>query len=188
MDEQKKLILTDERAFYLIKHFEEIDQKGIIHFQNIGYNSDQIIKSLNTIGSKFYARFCSNPFDLMLKINNYKPFESIDQSNGNKAIIYKIPFTGGIGTNTILNLKEIQPQDRHKLNKLNRNGFYVNVLERSFFEFTNQLVVICNQFNQVMTIFPGLYAPAFPTQLNDENEIKSSILFWENHVFIRMNK
>ena len=185
MEEQKEFLLTDERAFYLIKHFEELDKKGIIHFQNLGYNIEEINQFLKTIGSKFYANFCTNPFDLIQQINHYSAFEVIKQPNGNKAFIYKIPFIGGIGTNTIINLKDIKAADKLKINKVQRNGFYVNMLERNFFDFTNQLVVICNNLNEVITIFPGIYAPAFPTQLNNEDEIKASILFWENHTFIK---
>lgn len=66
-----------------------------------------------------------------------------------------------------------------------RNGFHTNVLERNFFDFTNQLVVISNTFNEIITVFTGLYAPPFPTQLTDEEEVKASILFWENHTFIK---
>jgi hypothetical protein len=79
MEEQKEFLLTDERAFYLIKHFEELDTKGIIHFQNLGYSNEEINLSLNSIGSKFYASFCNNPFDLIQKINNYSAFEFINQ-------------------------------------------------------------------------------------------------------------
>jgi hypothetical protein len=59
------------------------------------------------------------------------------------------------------------------------------MLERNFFDFTNQLVVICNHLDEVITVFPGSYAPAFPTQLTNVDEIKASILFWENHTFIK---
>ena len=49
MEEQKEFLLTDERAFYLIKHFEELDKKGIIHFQNLGYNIEEINQFLKTL-------------------------------------------------------------------------------------------------------------------------------------------
>ena len=185
MEGQKEFILTDERAFYLIKHFEELDKKGLLHFKNLGYSDEKINQELKTIGSKFYASFCDNPFDLIQKLTHYTPFEIIQQTNGNNAIIYKIPFTGGIGTNTIIPLKDIQQTDKLKIKKVIRNGFHANVLERNFFDFTNQLVVICNTINEIITVFPGIYAPPFPTQLTDEEEVKASILFWENHTFIK---
>lgn len=185
MEEQKGLILKDERAFYLVKHFEEIDKKGMIHFQNLGYSITEINQSLKTVGSKFYSGFCNNPFDLIQKISHYLPMEVIEQSNGSRALLYKIPFTGGIGSNTIINLKDITLTDKGRIQKVIRNGFYVNVLERNFYDFTNQLVVICNSFNEVITVFPVVYAPAFPAQLIDKDEINKSILFWENHTFIK---
>ena len=45
MEEQKEFILTDERAFYLIK----------LHFQQMGHASKAINHALSSIGSKFYA-------------------------------------------------------------------------------------------------------------------------------------
>ena len=110
------------------------------------------------------------------------PFEVIQQSNANQAFRYKIPFDGGIGTNTIINIKTIQHAD--KIKKVIRNGFQVNVVERNSFDPTNELVLICNSLNEVITVFPGMYAPAFPTQLVDKNEVEASKLFWENHAFI----
>lgn len=185
MEKQKELILTNERAFYLLKHFEEIDNIGLLHFQNLGFSVEEINQAIHTIGSKFYASFCDNPFDLIHKLTNYIPFDLKQQTNGNKVIIYKIPFKGGIGSNKIINLKNIQQADKEKIIKVIRNGFHVNMLERNLIDVTNELVVICNPLNEVITTFPGIYAPPYPTQLIDEKERKASILFWENHTFIK---
>ena len=184
MEEQKELKLNDERALYLLKHFEELDHKGRIHFQNLGFEVEQINQALQTIGSKFYARFCDNPFDLIYKLSHYTPFNIKQQTNGNKAILYKIPFTGGIGNNRVMPLKEILEFDKAQIKKVLRNGYPVNVLEGTVSDCTNQLVVICNSENEVITIFPGIYAPSFPPQLTNEEDVKASIIFWENHVFI----
>ena len=182
MEEQKEFILTDERAFYLIKHFEKMDEKGMLHFQQMGHAREAINQALSSIGSKFYASFCENPFELIERIALCSPFEVIQQSNANQAFRYKIPFDGGIGTNTIINIKTIQHAD--KIKKVIRNGFEVNIIERNFFDSTNELVLICNSLNEVITIFPGMYAPAFPTQLVDKNEVEAARLFWEHHAFI----
>jgi hypothetical protein len=109
--------------------------------------------------------------------------EIISQTNGNRAFRYKIPFEGGIGTNTLVNIHAIQP-DKSILKKVIRNDFQVNVIGRNFFDPTNELVLICNSLNEVITVFPGTYAPAFPTQLVDKNEVDAAQLFWDNHAFI----
>ncbi len=184
MEEQKEFILTDERAFYLIKHFEKLNEKGILHFQQLGHSREAINPALSSIGSKFYASFCANPFELIQKIAHFTPLEIISQTNGNRAFRYKIPFEGGIGTNTLLNIQSIPQTDKSTLKKVIRNGFEVNVVERNFFDPTNELVLICNSLNEVITVFPGTYAPAFPTQLVDKNEVDAAQLFWDNHAFI----
>ena len=182
MEAKKQFKLTDERAFYLIKHFEKLDNQALHYFQQLGHGIEEVNQALSSIGSKFYASFCENPFELIERIALCSPFEVIQQSNANQAFRYKIPFDGGIGTNTIINIKTIQHAD--KIKKVIRNGFQVNTTERNSFDSTNELVVVCNPLNEVITIFPGVYAPAFPTQLVDENEVEASKLFWENHAFI----
>lgn len=184
MEEQKEFILTDEKAFYLIKHFEKMDEKGMLYFQQMGHASEAINHALSSIGSKFYASFCANPFELIQKIAYFTPFEVIPQTNGNRAFRYKIAFEGGIGTNTLVNIQAIPQTNKSTVKKVIRNGFQVNVVERNFFDPTNELVLICNSLNEVTTVFPGMYAPAFPTQLVDKNEVEASKLFWENHAFI----
>lgn len=184
MEEKKEFILTDERAFYLIKHFEKMDEKGIHHFKQLGHASEAINHALTNIGSKFYASFTENPYELIQKIAQFTPFDVILQTNGNRAFRYKIPFEGGIGTNTIANIQAIPKTDKSTLKKVIRNGFQVNVVERNYFDRTNELVLICNSFNEVITVFPGIYAPAFPTQLADKNEVDAARLFWENHAFV----
>jgi len=127
MEEQKEFILTDERAFYLIKHFEKLNEKGIRHFQQLGHSSEAINHALSSIGSKFYARFTENPYDFIQQLSHLTPLEIIYQTNGNRAFRYKIPFEGGIGTNTLVNIHAIQP-DKSILKKVIRNDFQVNVI------------------------------------------------------------
>jgi hypothetical protein len=110
--------------------------------------------------------------------------EIISQTNGNRAFRYKISCKGGIGANTLINIQSIPQTDKSTLKKVIRNGFQVNVVERNFFDPTNELVLICNSLNEVITVFPGMYAPAFPTQLVDKNEVDAAQLFWDNHAFI----
>jgi hypothetical protein len=184
MEEQKEFILTDERAFYLIKHFEKMDEKGILHFQQLGHAIEAINHALTSIGSKFYARFTENPYELIQKIAQFTPFDVILQTNGNRAFRYKIPFEGGIGTNTLMNIHAIPQTNKATLKKVTRNGFQVNIIELNFFDPTNELVIICNSLNEVITVFPGIYAPAFPTQLADKNEVDAARLFWKNHAFV----
>ena len=184
MEEQKEFILTDERAFYLIKHFEKLNEKGIRHFQQLGHSSEAINHALSSIGSKFYTRFTENPYELIQQLSHLTPLEIISQTNGNRAFRYKMHCEGGIGTNNLVNIQAIPQRDKSTLKKVIRNGFEVNVVERNFFDPTNELVLICNSLNEVITVFPGTYAPAFPTQLVDKNEVDAARLFWDNHAFV----
>jgi hypothetical protein len=188
MEQQTKLKLSNERAFYLIKHFESIDKKGLKHFQSCGNTIDEINIALYTLGSKFNSKFSYNPFDLINKINQYIPLEIIHQANGNLALIYKLRFAGGLGTCNVVNLKDIPKNERQNIKKIYRNGFEINVIKRNFLDITNQLIVIVTNNFDVITAFPGLYAPPFPNQLTNSVDVENSIKFWDNHVFIELIK
>lgn len=188
MEEQTQLKLSNERAFYLVKHFESLDKKGIKYLLGCGYSLDEINLSLSTIGSKFKSKFSDNPFDLITKLKQHTPIEIIIQNNGNKAVIYKLPFAGGLGTCNIVYIKDIPKNERLHIFKLDRTGFEIKVIKRNFLDITNQIVVIVNNESEVITAFPGLYAPSFPNQLKDSDDIENSLKFWEDHVFIELIK
>ena len=42
--------------------------------------------------------------------------------------------------------------------------------------------------NEIITAFPGQYAPAFPIHLSDTKSKIASERFWEEHAFIEINK
>jgi hypothetical protein len=161
-----------------------LNEKGIRHFQQLGHSSEAINHALSSIGSKFYTRFTENPYELIQQLSHLTPLEIISQTNGNRAFRYKMHCEGGIGTNNLVNIQAIPQRDKSTLKKVIRNGFEVNVVERNFFDPTNELVLICNSLNEVITVFPGMYAPAFPTQLVDKNEVDAARLFWDNHAFV----
>ena len=129
MEQQTQLKLSDERAFYLVKHFESLDKKGIKYLLGCGYSLDEINLSLITIGSKFKAKFSDNPFDLITKLKQHTPIEIITQTNRNKAVIYKLPFAGGLGTCNVVNIKDIPKNERQHIFKLDRNGFETKVIK-----------------------------------------------------------
>ena len=168
MEKPEELKLTLQRAFYILKHFESIDVDSRNLFLKNGYSELEIAKSIATIGSKFFNTFCSNPFQLSIIINNSNPVESISQSNGNSIFIYSFQESDGIGTDNLINLNNLLPLEINNLKVETRNNFKIKIVEKASFVKTNQLVVVASQENnEIITAFPGQYAPPFPNHLSD---------------------
>ena len=189
MEKPEDLKLTLQRAFYILKHFESIDVDSRNLFLKNGYSELEIAKSIATIGSKFFNTFCSNPFQLSKIINNSNPVESIKQSNGNCIFIYSFHESGGIGTDNLINLNNLLPIEQSNLRLEIRNGFLIKIVQKASFVKTNQLVVVASkENNEIITAFPGQYAPPFPIHLSETKSKIASERFWGDHAFIEINK
>ena len=189
MEKPEELKLTVQRAFYILKHFESIDADSRDLFLKMGYSELEILKSIATIGSKFFNTFCSNPFQLSIIINNSNPVESFNQSNGNCIFIYSFQESDGIGNDNLINLNNLLPLELKNLKVEKRNNFKIKIVEKESFVKTNQLVVVAaKENNEIITAFPGQYAPAFPIHLSDTKSKIASERFWEEHAFIEINK
>lgn len=188
MEKPEELKLTVQRTFYILKHFESIDVDSRNMFLKNGYSELEILKLISTIGSKFFNTFCSNPFQLSKIINNSNPVESIKQSNGNSIFIYSFDKSGGIGNDNVINLNSLLPLELNNLKLETRNNFKIKIVQKASFVKTNQLVVVASkENNEIITAFPGQYAPPFPIHLTDTKSKIASERFWEEHAFIEIN-
>lgn len=171
--------MTQEQAFYLLKHFTEIDQKSFDQFCEHGYSEKEIKDQLALIGSKFQYSFCQNPFQLELLISSKEPLEQIIQSNERIAYVYQ--FDQLLGTEQIVARKNVNQND---IFKLDRNGKLIEAIKFEHFPLTNKLVVVKSSEGAWITSFPGNYAPAFPSNWMSSEELNSATQFWQNHLII----
>jgi hypothetical protein len=171
--------MTNEQAFYLLKHFTEIDLKTQNQFLEFGYSEKEINEQLHLIGSKFMASFCQHPFELENLSGQMDPREQIVQSNGRIAYVYQ--FEKKIGTDQVIEKETILPSE---IIQLERNGITIEAVERKELPSTNHLVVVKSTQGAWITAFPGKYAPAFPSSWMTKEEFTFATHFWQNHVFI----
>jgi hypothetical protein len=174
--------MTNEQAFYLLKHFTEIDLKTRNQFLDFGYSEDQINEQLLLIGSKFMTSFCQHPFELEKLIGQMEPLEQIVQSNGRIASVYQ--FEKKIGTDQVI---EKEHTEASEIIHLERNGITIAAVERKELPSTNHLVVVKSTQGAWITAFPGKYAPAFPSTWMSSEELNFATIFWQNHLFIIQN-
>jgi hypothetical protein len=177
---ETKKSMTLEQAFYLLKHFTEIDSDAHGLFLAHGYKEAEITQQLQTIGSKFYNTFCKSPFDLESQLKRAKPIKQIIQSNGRIAQVYQ--FDQEIGTEQVIEKEKV---NQNQIIHLKRNGNLIEAIQLRELPKTTQLVVVKSKEDAWITAFPGKYAPAFPSDWMSEEEYQIATNFWQQHVFIQ---
>jgi len=172
--------MTIEQAFYLLKHFTEIDSATKSFFLAHGFKEEAISQQLQTIGSKFLNSFCKSPFNLEAQLEKVQPIEKIIQSNGRIAQVYQ--FGQAIGTQQVIEKAKINLEH---IIQIERNGKLIEAVQLQELPNTNHLVVVKSMEDQWITAFPGSYAPAFPSDWMTTKELEEAHSYWENHVFIK---
>ena len=147
-----------------------------------GVSIEQINSSLSTPGSKFSSEIISAPEDLFELIKKNKNCESRNISNGYASINFEFDFV--IGNEGIANLEQLSPEVSKGITRDDRNGIIVNVVRMRELPDTTKMEVIVNDTNEIITAFPGRFAPPLPYahfRARDRERYKE---FWEQHVFI----
>lgn len=172
--------MTIEQAFYLLKHFTELDSDAHDLFLAHGFKEAEITQQLQIIGSKFYNTFCKSPFDLESQLKRAKPIKQIIQSNGRIAQVYQ--FDQEIGTEQVIEKEKVNQEE---IIQLERNGNLIEAVKLPELPYTNQLVVVKSKEDAWITAFPGKYAPAYPSDWMSKEEYQFATDFWQQHVFIK---
>jgi hypothetical protein len=125
-------------------------------------------------------------------LNSLKKASFTNRDIGDNKIVAQYTFSerefpNGIGNSALIPLNKLSDQQQAAKYKVNRNNYEVWTCEVEELPTTNLLTIIAlNHENtlQIVTLFPGDYAPAFPQGLGDQEEKKR--VFWEGHCL--MNK
>jgi hypothetical protein len=175
-----------ERQFHCLRHFSfhEINQLNFLQDNFPNYHSKEIREQLDMVGSKFVPAFARQPMDIL---NSLKKASFTIRDIGDNKIVAQYTFSeqefpNGIGNSALIPLNKLSDQQQAAKYKVNRNNYEVWTCEVDELPTTNLLTIIAlNQENtlQIVTLFPGDYAPAFPQGLGDQEEKKR--VFWEGH-------
>ncbi len=179
--------------FHILRHFGQVDKKYRMELKtNTSFTDEDINKQLAISGSKFYPEFAINPVQLWEKIQKHQDFIIIDDKiwkNGKAEIILffkQEDYPQGIANDSLLRIDELLAEQKEQLQKEDRNGFLVNYIKLDKSNPTWQVNVILrkNTEIQLITIFPGIFAPAFhnPKQQGKAEWIESK-RFWEQYAF-----
>jgi hypothetical protein len=174
MEERVVLKLSHQRALHVLRHFEKIDQTAFNTLKEIYTNKD-INLAMQMSGSKFLQTIFSSPFDLPFIISKANLIKTINQEY-NIAYIYEYPEE--IGQDAIAEITALSDLDLAQVKVQKRDIHEVRVLNSEHIPLSNNFVVILDSKKEnVITFYPGKYAPAF-------NDNIKSLEFWNQHVIL----
>lgn len=184
---------TPDRQFHILKHLQSInmDYKEYL-MENSLYTSEDIEKQLNLHGSKFSVSFCDNPQDLFDVLTEEFQMQQIESYwSGNRCEFQmrfsRADYPKGIGEDRILHIDEVPDFIKEPF-----VGKDIETLHRIIYKtdpkptwMVNIILQIISGQPEIMSIFPGIYAPPFPNrEEQDEVQYLVSMNFWCRHIII----
>ena len=139
-------------------------------------------------GSIFNPALFAGPKDVLTYLEKHSPQRIIKQRNNRLVYEFELAAPQVAGHEGI-GLKESLPSDSIELQK--RNGFWVEVgmvdllPETSFFCVVIQAIP---EGFEVVTAFPGCYAPPIPYEGQSKDEYVAGKAFWDKNVLLKERK
>ncbi len=136
-------------------------------------------------GSCFYPEVFPAVDDLLFTLEKRNPHDIILQAAGREAHTYNLSDIGACGSLGLGFKAEYADQ---KIVKENRNGLFVEYAEAEELPSTSLVTVICSRDNDVctlITVFPGGYAPAFPHNGMEPEELSRAVAFWDQYILLK---
>ncbi len=184
MEEAININITEDSLIYNIRHFKSIDSQFEEKLKRLGYSQTEILGRLSIIGSKFNEDFVANPVELVEILNQISHQKTVFQENGRIALIFQFSFS--IGTDSLIEIMQIIPEERKNIYLEERGNFNVGVIQMDNLPQTNQIVVIIDATSHnLVTLYPGIYAPSFPAEDHSKGNNQISLDFWRKHIFIK---
>ena len=178
---------------HILRHFpNSISKSSKINLRNqrIVNNDQDLELNLNMSGSKFLTNKYKDPFQLLDEINVL--IENKEKKYFLNSVYYEINSEEPIGVDNLISIEMIQ--DKSLITKDQRSGYEVNCIDADLIKenLTNNLIVILDNKNNnnIITAWPGTYAPDFPRPIKNINDVKEKEAyekcanFWRNHAFI----
>lgn len=181
----EKIEFPISAQFHVLLHFNSVDDKYRELLLKNGITNEQIEQKLAEDRSKFDEDFATNPVKLWQKLgelideNNYYSINKADK----KVIIFNVR-DEIVGLDNLyllpISADSVSLEDsNHEVKIIKIHGTPVE---------TNQVNCVLRPVKdsyELVTMFPGVYAPPFPNSKNQNTEDYSeSTLFWKTHAII----
>jgi hypothetical protein len=134
-------------------------------------------------GSCFYSNVFPNPMELVQTINSMVPHQIIQQENQTQAHLFKAGYAIGICALSDLNALKNPDIQFETRDGISTRFAWVDALP----ETSHFFVIVEGDHSpfEIITLFPGEYAPPFPHAKQSEKANADSKEFWEKHVLLK---
>jgi hypothetical protein len=157
-----------------------------------GFSRLELLEQIKFTGSKFHYSFAPNP-EMIGEIINIRLGKGLYRTNeSGDRLIYNfafspVQFSDGIGTCSLVLLKELTGDEEKNLVNEKRGFHILNVIRGIQPKPTWEMHMIMIRRGKpfISTIFPGTYAPPLPdTAIQVPEEYRFNSKFWNEHALI----
>jgi len=184
---------TTDRQFHVLKHFQSVDQEYREYMaENSDFSAEDIEKQLSMQGSKFRESFCENPLELFdLLKDEFQRQQTETYWSGNKCefqmrFLFN-DFPNGIGEDKIIHIDEVPDIIKEPFVGKDLETLHSIIYKTTPKPTWTTNIILQNTGSQpeIISIFPGIYAPPFPDrESQDEVGYLVSLKFWSKHIII----
>jgi hypothetical protein len=139
-------------------------------------------------GSLFDAEIFPSIESLIAYINRHEPFDVMEQSAHSRTYLFRHIEGRDVGANGIAKKEDI-PEENIALEI--RDGYHIKIGLVDKLPKTKEFCVVAidtNQGRSVITIFPGMYAPPFPSNRMTGDDFLRSQTFWQKFILVKADK
>ncbi len=190
----KDLLNSIELRLHLLRHFTEVPDRYREQLLGSGSTSRDIDEALKIPGSKFNSNFCSDPDNLMTKLDN--DFDSAVSSEPSETIrileyaYSENDYPDGIGRESVVAIDDLTDEERKGLFRRKREEGSADEVWHLCHDPvpTWDLTVVIEMSGDersLLAVYPGKPAPPLPDKtVQDDNSYERSREFWKRHAFI----
>ncbi len=187
----KEFQFTAERQFHALKHFQSVDEIYRSELcKSVEVSRKEVSKRMEKFGSKFNPIFSYNPLQVLKMLKTRKGYSIKYILRSSDRIEVKLLFNRGenydcIGWDTLVKKEDYESE--HEVKTRIRNGFTISYAigdPKPTLEM-NMIFELSDGVFQLITLFPGKYAPPFPDkEIQIRMEYAANAKFWSDHLFL----
>ncbi len=136
-------------------------------------------------GSIFRPDYFPTIESLLIYILDLEPIREIIQSEYSVAHLYEINAIEYVGWEGVGKMSDYP---KAKVQEENRNGYMTRFMEIEDLPTTKFVNVVFKHYLnglELITVFPGMYAPAFPNTSMSKDDLQFASEFWDEHILLR---
>lgn len=182
--------ISDKVLLHICRHFKNLPPEDLSKLLELGIDRAEIEQELMLVGSKFFSPPFSGIYAIVDYIKkNWQKKEVISFENDilvSRWVLNKSEYPLGIGNDGLVSLKSLNENELSKVYKKDRKTFVVNAYPTSQIFPTWEFNVISKSKPNpdILTIYPGTYAPPFPMDSMEKDFFLSCDEFWKVHALI----